>query len=179
MQNYIQHTGVKGMKWGHRMARDHAGPGKYATVNRQLKGDQKDLDHLNKGGHLSVGLTKSRQDAYDKRDKAKIEKRIEKNQQVKSSRIIGPVGEGRRKYDQETRDARKERTRLRTESRKNYEEFRKTGKESYRKLAEKYYDESYSEFCNKGSRMTAGEATVGLLVGLSLTALSFKYGGMK
>ena len=65
MQQYndIQHTGVKGMKWGHRMARGHGGPGKYITKNSQLKGDQKDLDHLNKGGHLSVGLTKKRQDA--------------------------------------------------------------------------------------------------------------------
>ena len=95
MQHYNQgydelyHYGVMGMRWGRRIARGHGGPGKYITKNSQLKGDQKDLDYLNKGGHLSVGLTKKRQEAYDTRDKAKIEKRISENQKSKK---IGPVG---------------------------------------------------------------------------------------
>ena len=55
------------------------GPGNYITKNRQEKGDKKDLDYLNKGGHLSVGLTKKRQEAYDSRDKKIIESRINKN----------------------------------------------------------------------------------------------------
>ena len=86
-QNELMHFGVKGMKWGKRkaqtsshytarVARGHAGPGKYLTSKRQLVGDKRDLDMLNKGGHLSVGLTKKRQEAYDKRDRAAIEKRI-------------------------------------------------------------------------------------------------------
>ena len=86
-QNELMHFGVKGMKWGKRkvqtssdytarVARGHAGPGKYLTSKRQLAGDKRDLDMLNKGGHLSVGLTKKRQEAYDKRDRAAIEKRI-------------------------------------------------------------------------------------------------------
>ena len=87
-QNDIQHSGVKGMKWGRRMARDHGGPGKYITKNSQSKGDQKDLDYLNKGGHLSVGLTKKRQDAYDARDRKAIEKRMDSQK----SKKIGPVG---------------------------------------------------------------------------------------
>lgn len=88
MQQYndINHSGVKGMRWGHRIARAHGGTGKYITKDRQLKGDTKDLDHLNKGGHLSVGLTKSRQAAYDKRDKASLEKRIEKSK-TKSDKV--------------------------------------------------------------------------------------------
>ena len=78
--NELYHFGVKGMRWGHRKVRGHAGPGKYATKKRQLAGDKRDLDYLNKGGHLSVGLTKKRQAAYDARDKAILEKRIAKNE---------------------------------------------------------------------------------------------------
>lgn len=79
--NELYHFGVKGMRWGHRKVRGHAGPGKYVTKKRQLEGDKKDSQTLNNGGHLSVGLTKKRQAAYDKRDKAVLEKRIAKNDQ--------------------------------------------------------------------------------------------------
>lgn len=86
MENYdynneLYHYGVRGMKWGVRRARGHAGPGRYLTRKRQLEGDKKDLNYLEKGGHLSVGLTKKRQEKFDKRDKAAIEKRIAKNEQ--------------------------------------------------------------------------------------------------
>lgn len=47
---------------------------------RQLAGDKRDLDYLNKGGHLSVGVTKKRQAALDARDKKLIEARIAKNE---------------------------------------------------------------------------------------------------
>lgn len=73
----LYHYGVKGMKWGRRKVRGHAGPGRYATKKRQLAGDKKDLEALNKGQHLSTGLTKKRQAAFDARDRAALEKRIE------------------------------------------------------------------------------------------------------
>lgn len=76
----LKHFGVKGMKWGHRKIRNHAGPGKYATRKRQQAGDKRDLEALNKGQHLSVGLTKKRQAKFDARDKAAIEKRMAKNE---------------------------------------------------------------------------------------------------
>lgn len=63
-----------------RTARGHAGPGVYATRKRQLAGDKRDLEALKNGQHLSVGLTKKRQAAYDARDKAILEKRIAKNE---------------------------------------------------------------------------------------------------
>ena len=78
---YLQHHGVKGMKWGVRKVRGHAGPGVYVNKRRQLPGDKRDLNTLNKGGHLSVGLTKKRQEAFDNRDKTALEKRIVKNEQ--------------------------------------------------------------------------------------------------
>lgn len=83
-EDYLMHYGVKGMKWGHRKARGHGGPGKYVTRKRQLAGDKRDLETLNKGGHLSVGMTKKRQAALDKRDKAALEKRITKNEKILS-----------------------------------------------------------------------------------------------
>lgn len=78
--NELMHHGIKGMKWGVRKARGHAGLGRYATRKRQLAGDKRDLERLNNGQHLSVGLTKKRQAAYDKRDRANLEKRIAKNE---------------------------------------------------------------------------------------------------
>ena len=75
----LQHHGVKGMRWGVRRARKHAGPGRYVTKKRQLDGDKRDLETMKKGGHLSVGLTKKRQEAFDRRDKAALEKRIDKS----------------------------------------------------------------------------------------------------
>lgn len=83
---YLQHHGVKGMKWGVRKVRGHAGPGVYANKRRQLAGDKRDLNTLNKGGHLSVGLTKKRQEALDNRDKAALEKRVAKNEK----HVAGP-----------------------------------------------------------------------------------------
>ena len=80
------HYGVPGMKWGKRKARGHAGTGRYLTKKRQLAGDKKDLEYLNKGGHLSVGLTKKRQAAYDAKDKARLERRIAKNEQRLSTK---------------------------------------------------------------------------------------------
>lgn len=80
--DYLMHYGVKGMKWGVRKVRGHAGPGRYITRKRQLAGDKRDLKTLEKGGHLSVGLTKKRQATLDARDKAALEKRIAKNEKV-------------------------------------------------------------------------------------------------
>lgn len=78
----LMHYGVPGMKWGKRMARGHAGPGIFVSRKRQLAGDKRDLDILNAGGHLSKGLTKKRQAAYDARDKAALKKRISENERI-------------------------------------------------------------------------------------------------
>ena len=83
----LYHHGVKGMKWGVRKVRGHAGPGKYLTKNRQLAGDKRDLEGLSKGRHLSVGLTKKRQAAFDARDKALLEKRIGKNESTENTAL--------------------------------------------------------------------------------------------
>ena len=103
--SYLAHHGIKGMKQGvrsfqnkdmsltpaarkryaddnsvKRVVRGHAGPDIYTTKKRQLEGDKRDLEGLNKGQYLSVGLTKKRQAALDARDKAALEKRIAKNE---------------------------------------------------------------------------------------------------
>lgn len=69
--NYLAHYGILGMRWGVRRN----------PAERQLTVDKRDLERLNNGRHLSVGLTKKRQAAYDKRDKTILEKRIEANEQ--------------------------------------------------------------------------------------------------
>lgn len=91
-EDYLMHYGIKGMKWGVRKARGHAGPGRYITRKRQLAGDKRDLKTLNKGSHLSVGLTKKRQAALDKRDKAALEKRIAENEKTLSEQETNKKG---------------------------------------------------------------------------------------
>lgn len=80
--NELYHWGIKGMKWGVRRAKGYTAPGRYITRKRQLAADKRDLDALNRGEHLSIGITKKRQDAFDRRDRAKLENRIAKNEQV-------------------------------------------------------------------------------------------------
>lgn len=81
-ENYLMHYGVKGMKWGVRRAvRGHGGPGIYVGNNKKkLAGYKKDLKVLDDGGHLSVGFTKKRQAAYDKRDRTNLERKIAKTE---------------------------------------------------------------------------------------------------
>ena len=107
MENYVivngelHHSGIKGMKWGvrryrnkdgsltpagkkryayaPRIVRGHAGPGVYVgSPERRLAGAKKDLAILDNGGHLSVGFTKKRQAAYDRRDRSALEKKVSK-----------------------------------------------------------------------------------------------------
>lgn len=95
----LEHHGILGQKWGvrryqnkdgsltnfgkyqARKIRGHAGPGQNYGTKRQLARDKKDLEYLNKGGHLSVGFTKKHQAKYDARDKAIIQDRIKRNEQ--------------------------------------------------------------------------------------------------
>lgn len=76
--NYLTHYGTLGMRWG---VRRSSADRTMFTTKRQLVVDKRDLERLNNGRHLSVGLTKKRQAAYDKRDKTILEKRIEANEQ--------------------------------------------------------------------------------------------------
>ena len=102
MDNYVivngelYHYGIKGMKWGvrryqnedgtlttagkyrRRRVRGHAGPSIHIGEKRQLAGAKSDLEYLDKGGHLSVGLTKKRQAKFDARDRARLDKKIAK-----------------------------------------------------------------------------------------------------
>ena len=75
----IYHYGKLGMKWGYRKTSNTIRSKRMLTKKRQLEADKKTLDNLNNGGHMSVGLTKKRQEAYDVRDKAMLKKRISKN----------------------------------------------------------------------------------------------------
>ena len=85
----LYHHGVKGMKWGVRKKRAVADglvrravvgagvPTSYGGgTKHQLSRAKKDLDILDNGGHLSIGITKKRQAAFDARDRANLEKKI-------------------------------------------------------------------------------------------------------
>lgn len=89
--NELQHHGILGMKWGIRRYQpytgDKKGKGKYIgpkpimfTKKRQIAADKNRLDRLEKGARTSIGLTKSRQLAYNDRDKKYLKNRIEKNE---------------------------------------------------------------------------------------------------
>lgn len=94
----LYHHGIKGQKWGRRRyqnpdgsltpagvkrysaatraARGHGGPGVYVGNSRKLAGYKRDLEFLDKGGHLSYGVTKKRQELLDKRDRENLKKKI-------------------------------------------------------------------------------------------------------
>lgn len=78
--DYLAHYGILGMKWGVRRTPAQLGR-TMITRKRQLAADKSDLKKVNSGKRLSVGLTKKRQDAYNKRDKAVLERRIRDNEQ--------------------------------------------------------------------------------------------------
>lgn len=101
----LRHYGVLGMKWGvrrdkrksnvsTRAVRGHAGPGVYlGSKERKLAGAKRDLKILDQGGHLSFGMTKKKQEAYDKRDRALLEKKISelsKNEIEKGKKAASP-----------------------------------------------------------------------------------------
>ena len=63
----------KGRKAPHKMG----GPTTYkGSTKSQLKAYKRDLEILDNGGHLSFGITKKRQAAYDVRDRNILNKRI-------------------------------------------------------------------------------------------------------
>lgn len=83
----LYHHGVKGMKWGVRKVRGHAGPGRYIGKKRQIEGAKKDLEILDNGGHLSVGLTEKRQAALDARDRKLLKKKISKAEKKEQKKL--------------------------------------------------------------------------------------------
>ena len=107
----LQHYGVKGMKWGVRRVRNHAGPGiRVGSDKRKLAGAKQDLARLDKGEHLSIGATKKRQAQYDTRDRkalnktiAKLEAKIAKrNEQFKDNLASrDPISKQRREREKQ------------------------------------------------------------------------------
>jgi len=93
-ENELAHIGVLGMKWGKGGSRAPGvgfGKKRQAAYNqKQLATNKRDLDTLDRGGHLRVGFGKSRQAAYDKRDRAAIEKSNAKLKEPKFKNINPP-----------------------------------------------------------------------------------------
>jgi hypothetical protein len=93
------HYGKLGMKWGRRKGASKyptggGGPKKtMITKKRQLAMDKKLLGVLDKGQHLSVGLTKKRQVKYDARDRAYLEKKINSAEVKAKAKAGKPVAD--------------------------------------------------------------------------------------
>lgn len=70
-ERVLIHYGIPGMRWGKRK--------RGATVERQGDFAKKDLADLDSGAKkFSRGITKSRQEAFDKRDREKLERDVAK-----------------------------------------------------------------------------------------------------
>ena len=84
---YLCHYGIIGMKWGQRrVARAEAG-----------------LKRLDSGGHLSISITKNRQDQYDARDRRILTNRIQSTkkslQENDEKRAQKKLVKSQKKYD--------------------------------------------------------------------------------
>lgn len=169
MSNYmtneeLQHYGVPGMKWGVRKARGHAGPGRYATRKRQLEGDRRDLELLNKGGHLSVGVTKKSQARLDNRDRAAIEKRISKNESYFAKKAANDAA------DRKIADARQKQSDAKTgvkNAAKDYALATLAGDKNAKMAARKSASKMINSYINSDAvakQATSGEKKVALAI---------------
>lgn len=82
----LKHYGILGMKWG-----IHRGPRLGVTKQRQDEFAKKDVARLDSGKHLSVGIGKKRQAAYDARDRRLIENRKQSPASIKTARLASAL----------------------------------------------------------------------------------------
>lgn len=161
-EDFLEHYGVLGMKWGVRKDKRSG----YLKRSKQVESDKRLLKKIEDGkGRMSVGLTKKRQAKYNERDKTNLKKSIEYNEKKIKEKETKKKAKAKTKPNSQNgtdikklsnSELRQLNERLQLE--KTYASLTSTNKSKGQKFAENVLSNVASQQATKYANQYAGEA---------------------